>query len=90
MLTTEILPKALIGVILTERQYRKVPQASLIKGKSIVVNAVGRMYLYMGDDHRKEIPAQIIVNDFCGNLAFLSIEAKCAIELVYEDDWLKK
>lgn len=52
-------------------------------GKSYVVNAAGRFYLYMGDDHRKETPSQIIVvNIGGGDLHFLDIGSKKEIEII--------
>jgi len=82
--TSENLPNALRGMVIKERtDFEKLPNEPLVAGKSVVVNSVGRLYLYMGDDQRQSPPQQIIVNDWNGNLAFLGIESKVAIALKY-------
>lgn len=83
-LTTANLPRIAVkaDMCLQEKNdFIYLPDAPVIAGKTIVVNAVGKMYLYMADDHRREVPERIIVHDFCGNLHFLPISHKIAIEL---------
>ena len=82
-LTTDNFPHVLLGKTLTDKDFEYVDDVELIKGKSIIVNKVGTMWLYMSDDHRREVPKQIIVKQL-GNyeMAFLDIESKRAIKLI--------
>lgn len=67
---------------LSENEFKFDVDIELIKGKSMVANTVGTLWLYMGDDHRKEIPQQIIVKRLgYYELAFLPISCKKAIKL---------
>lgn len=61
----------------------------VIPGKSIIVSKVGMMWLYMGDDHRRNPPQQIIAKRVGMNpeLAFLDIESKRSIKLT--DNYVK-
>ena len=64
------------------KEFKYVEDIQLTKGKSIVINKVGLLWLYMADDHRKDEPNQIIVKRL-GNyeMGFLPIEIKKAIKL---------
>lgn len=84
-LTTKTFPRALAGVLLKERNHFKLlPDAPVIAGQTIIVNRVGLPFIYMGDDLRREIPISIIAADFGGNLVYLDIDSKVAIELLME------
>ncbi len=74
-------PRALTGICLKERDY-EFTEEEPIKGKSIVVNAVGFPFLYMADDHRKENPEQIIVKHINSyEMCFLDYGSKRTIRL---------
>ena len=81
MLTSDNIPKSLIGAILKEHHFTRLPEEPIIPGKSVVVNLVGKTYLYMGDDQRRNPAQAIIVHDFSGGLHFLGMDSKVAIEL---------
>jgi hypothetical protein len=86
--TVDNFPRALIGIILPERTY-KFNDDSVIAGKSILVNKVGRTYLYMGDDPRRSPAQQIIVQDVNGaDLHFLSMDCKKSIQLMGLSEWV--
>ncbi len=78
--TTENFPQSLLGSILDDKHYY-FTEDELIPGFSIVLNKAGSIYLYMGDDMRREPSQQIIVNDFNGNLYFLSMDCKKSFTL---------
>lgn len=83
-LTSDNLPMFLMrDKTLNEKEFEYVEDIELIAGKSIVINAAGMLWLYMSDDHRKDVPEQIIVKKL-GNfeMAFLPIRAKKAIKLI--------
>lgn len=83
-LTSENFLIALLNKSLSAKEFEYVDNVELIKGKSIIVNAVGTMFLYMGDDHRRDNPIQIIAKYVGGcELVFLPIECKRAIKLKY-------
>jgi hypothetical protein len=80
-LTVDNFPMALLGITLTEKQYEKT-NTPPVPGKSIVVNGSGRLYLYMGDDHR-EGSTQIIVKEIGGyDMLFLTHESKKSVRLL--------
>lgn len=66
-----------------QKFYYKFTGNECVAGKSYVINAAGRVYLYMGDDLRKN-PAQqiIVVEKGGGDLHFLGIDSKKEIEIV--------
>ena len=82
-LTSDNFPMVLLGKCLTEKEYEKVFDGHpLIKGKSIVINASGKLFLYMADDHRKDTPEQIIVKEIGGyEMHFLPVKCKESIRL---------
>jgi hypothetical protein len=82
-LTSENLPMYLMrDKTLTEKEFEYVEDIELIKGKSIIINRAGLLWLYMADDHRKEEPSQIIVKRLGHyEMGFLPIESKKAIRL---------
>lgn len=82
-LTSENLPMYLMrDITLNEKEFEYIENTELIKGKSIVINKAGMLWLYMADDHRKDEPTQIIVKRLGHyEMAFLSIESKKAIKL---------
>ncbi len=81
-LTSENFPTHLIkDKTLNEKEFEYI-DTKLIKGKSIVINKAGLLWLYMSDDHRQETPKQIIVKRLGHyELGFLPIERKKAIKL---------
>lgn len=81
MLTTDNCPKAILGTLLTEKKHFTFTDDELVPGKSLVINRAGRLYLFMGDDPRSNPAMQIMVHDFGGNLAFLSMDCRKALEL---------
>lgn len=83
-LTSDNFPTFLIGKILNDKDFEFVDDVELIKGKSIIINKAGRLYLYMGDDCRRDKPIQIIVKEICSfELSFLNIESKKGIRLTH-------
>lgn len=85
-LTNNTLPKVLKRnsvELIEKKDFEYLPDEPLIAGKTIVVNAVGRMFVYMGDDMRSEQSKQIIVADWGGNLYYLTTESKKAISLKF-------
>ena len=82
ILTSDNIPMVILrDCLLNEKEFEFV-DGELIAGKSLVINKAGLLWLYMGDDHRKDTPTQIIVKRI-GNyeMAFLGIESKRAIRL---------
>lgn len=83
ILTSDNIPMVILrDSLLKEKEFEYVDGVELIPGKSIIVNGSGLLWLYMGDDHRKETPTQIIAKRI-GNpeMGFLPIESKRAIRL---------
>jgi len=73
-------PMILLGVLLNDKQY-VTTDTPPVPGRSIVVNAVGKTFLYMGDDPRKG-STQIMVKDVGGyEIHFLPMESKKSIAL---------
>ena len=84
--TTKTFPRALIGKTLElKKDFVFTNNVDLISGKHMIVNKIGRPFLYMGDDKRQSPPIQIIASSFDGNLHYLSIESKNGIKLVMEE-----
>lgn len=83
VLTTDNFPMVLLkDKVLTEKEYEVVPEAEVIAGKTIIINRAGMLWLYMGDDHRRDEPKQIIAKEIGNpNMGFLDIESKVAIRL---------
>jgi len=82
-LTTDNCPQIVIRIqALKKEEFEYLDGEKLIKGKSLVLNAAGMIWLYMSDDHRKNEPDQIIVKEpGISELAFLPINRKRAIRL---------
>ena len=85
-LTSDHFPMFLLnGKVLSKenKEFEYVDDVEVIKGKTIVINRAGMLWLYMGDDHRKETPEQIIVKRIGHyEMGFLPIESKRAIKLL--------
>ena len=83
-LTSDNFPHYLLQTkTLKPNDFEYVENEELIKGKSIIVNKAGLLWLYMSDDHRKDKPQQIIVKKIGHfEMAFLSIESKKPIKLL--------
>lgn len=83
-LTSNNIPMCLLGKLLMEKEFEYVDNVEVVAGKTIVINKAGMLWLYMGDDCRKEVPNQIIVK-IIGNpeMGFLPIENKRAIKLTF-------
>lgn len=81
-LTTDNIPLYFTrGETIRDKYYQFIDE-ELIKGKSIVINKAGMMFLYMSDDHRKDVPQQIIVKSLNNyEMMFLSTDCKRAITL---------
>ena len=71
-------PMILQGVLLNDKQY-VTTDTPPVPGRSIVVNAVGKTFLYMGDDPRKG-SSESMVKDLGGyDTGFLAMETEKAI-----------
>lgn len=81
--TTENTNRVLWRITLEERDF-VYSDEELIQGKSLVINRVGLLWIYMGDDHRSNPCKQIIVSRG-GDLAYLDIQSKIAVELTNID-----
>jgi len=84
--TTKNTPRAILGQVLKENShFKKLDETNLVAGLDIVMTASNVPCLYMGDDPRKNPPIQIMVSFFNGELGYLPIERKQAIEWVMEE-----
>lgn len=85
VLTSENLPMFLVNgsKVLSNKDYEFVKDEPVVAGKSVVVNKVGRIYLYMADDHRRQPSQQIIVKEIGSyEMCFLDMESKRSIRLL--------
>ena len=80
-LTTDNKPKA-IGQSLKDGTYEQ-KDTPLTKGRSLVINRAGLLWIYMADDHRKDNPELIIVRRlFYPEFGLLPMDCKKSVFLL--------